>query len=304
MSMSAREPTCSSRAKAASLAIWAKRRGRIAVPAGSISASLWGSSVSSPVPFPPCRDSWCGVRRGLGVAVVVEALAALAAQPAFGDEGLLDRAGAPALGLAALGVEGAGDAEVDVEADQVDQLEGAHAEAAAQAADAVDRRRVGDSVGEHAQRLQGEGAGEAVGDEPGAVLGPDRGTAHAHADRGGGVQRRRAESAVATTSTSFISAGGLKKCMPTTRSRPGTPAAIAVIGSEEVLLARIVSGPQASARAAKSSRLRSGPRARPRPRGRIRRGRRGCGRRRRDCLRHRHRPRSTFPCSPPCSGPR
>ena len=26
------------------------------------------------------------------------------------------------------------------------------------------------------------------------------------------------ESAVATTSTSFISAGGLKKCMPTTRS--------------------------------------------------------------------------------------
>ena len=35
------------------------------------------------------------------------------------------------------------------------------------------------------------------------------------------------------------------------------PAAIAVIGSEEVLLARIVCGPQASARAAKSSRFRA-----------------------------------------------
>ena len=56
-----------------------------------------------------------------------------------------------------------------------------------------------------------------------------------------------AESAVATTSTSFISAGGLKKCMPTTRSGLGTPAAISATGSEEVLVARIVSGPQASA---------------------------------------------------------
>ncbi len=66
-----------------------------------------------------------------------------------------------------------------------------------------------------------------------------------------------AESAVATTSTSFISAGGLKKCMPTTRSRFGTPAAIAVTGSEEVLLARIVSAPQAAASAANSSRFSS-----------------------------------------------
>ena len=63
------------------------------------------------------------------------------------------------------------------------------------------------------------------------------------------------ESAVATTSTSFISAGGLKKCMPTTRSGCGTSAAIAVTGSEEVLLARIAPGPQASARPANSSRF-------------------------------------------------
>ena len=31
--------------------------------------------------------------------------------------------------------------------------------------------------------------------------------------------------------------GGLKKCMPTTRSGPGTPAAIAVTLSDEVLVA-------------------------------------------------------------------
>ncbi len=66
-----------------------------------------------------------------------------------------------------------------------------------------------------------------------------------------------AASSVATTSTSFISAGGLKKCMPTTRSRCGTRAAIAVIGSEEVLLARIVAGPHASASEANSLRFRA-----------------------------------------------
>ena len=65
------------------------------------------------------------------------------------------------------------------------------------------------------------------------------------------------ESAVATTSTSFISAGGLKKCMPTTRSGPGVSAPIAVTGREEVLLARIASGPQASASAANSLRFSS-----------------------------------------------
>jgi hypothetical protein len=55
------------------------------------------------------------------------------------------------------------------------------------------------------------------------------------------------ERSAATTSTSFINTGGLKKCMPTTRSGWGTPAAISPIRSEEVLLARIASGPQATA---------------------------------------------------------
>src|SRR5207247_612534 len=43
--------------------------------------------------------------------------------------------------------------------------------------------------------------------------------------------------APATTSTSFITGGGLKKCMPTTRPGPFKPAAIAVTLSDEVLVA-------------------------------------------------------------------
>ena len=114
--------------------------------------------------------------------------------------------------------------------------------------DAVDRRRVGDAVAEHPQRLQREGAGEAVGDEAGAVLGADRRPAHPLGrPRSPRPAPPRRSSSVATTSTSFISAGGLKKCMPTTRSGLGTPAAISVTRSEEVLVARIVSGPQTSA---------------------------------------------------------
>ena len=59
-----------------------------------------------------------------------------------------------------------------------------------------------------------------------------------------------AESSVATTSTSLISAGGLKKCMPQTRSGWGRPVAISVTGREEVFVARIASGPQIFARLA------------------------------------------------------
>ena len=205
------------------MAIWAKRRGRTCSAAGSILASCSGSRVGASMP-----RSGSGSRVA-ALAVVVVAAAALAAEPAFGDQLLLDRARPPALRLAALVEEGAGDLEVDVEADQVDQLERAHPEAAAEADDAVDRRRVGDAVAEHPQRLQREGAGEAVGDEAGAVLGADRGAAHplGRPRSSPPAPPRRSRSA-ATTSTSFISAGGLKKCMPTTRSGCGTPAAIAV----------------------------------------------------------------------------
>ncbi len=50
-----------------------------------------------------------------------------------------------------------------------------------------------------------------------------------------------------TTSTSRISTGGLKKCIPQTRSGRSTSAAIAVTDSEDVFVARIAPGPQAAA---------------------------------------------------------
>ena len=52
----------------------------------------------------------------------------------------------------------------------------------------------------------------------------------------------------ATTSTSFISAGGLKKCMPQIRSGRAASAAIALTESEEVLVASTASAPQAASR--------------------------------------------------------
>ena len=60
-----------------------------------------------------------------------------------------------------------------------------------------------------------------------------------------------------TTSTSFITGAGLKKCMPTTLPGREVATAISVTDSEEVLVARIVSGRQISSRAVKMARLRS-----------------------------------------------
>ena len=53
-------------------------------------------------------------------------------------------------------------------------------------------------------------------------------------------------SSPATISTRRIRGGGLKKCIPQTRSGRSIPAAIAVTDREEVLVARIASGPQTS----------------------------------------------------------
>jgi hypothetical protein len=61
----------------------------------------------------------------------------------------------------------------------------------------------------------------------------------------------------ATTSTSFMTGAGLKKCMPTTRSAPGTPAAISVTLSEEVFVASTQSSRTTSATRPNSSRLSS-----------------------------------------------
>ena len=59
----------------------------------------------------------------------------------------------------------------------------------------------------------------------------------------------------ATTSSSRIFCGGLKKCMPTTRSGAGTPAASAVTLSDEVFVASTQSARDVAASRLKSSRL-------------------------------------------------
>ena len=58
-----------------------------------------------------------------------------------------------------------------------------------------------------------------------------------------------------TTSTSFMSGTGLKKCSPTTREGRLVVAAISVMESEEVLEAKMASGRQAASRAWKTWRL-------------------------------------------------
>src|SRR5580704_4274051 len=60
---------------------------------------------------------------------------------------------------------------------------------------------------------------------------------------------------VRTTSTSFITGTGLKKCKPTNRCCRLVAAEISVIVSDEVLLAKIVAGGQSASNAEKSSRF-------------------------------------------------
>ena len=57
---------------------------------------------------------------------------------------------------------------------------------------------------------------------------------------------------VETTSTSFMIAAGLKKCMPMTSCGRLVTLAIEMIGSEEVVVARIAPGLQISSRFSKS----------------------------------------------------
>jgi hypothetical protein len=60
---------------------------------------------------------------------------------------------------------------------------------------------------------------------------------------------------VRTTSTSFITGTGLKKCSPTKRCCRFVAVEISVMVSEEVLLAKIVAAGHSASSAANSSRL-------------------------------------------------
>ncbi len=65
------------------------------------------------------------------------------------------------------------------------------------------------------------------------------------------------DSMPATTSSSRITGGGLKKCIPTTREASPAAPASAVTSSDEVLVASTQSGLTTSARAANRARLSS-----------------------------------------------
>ncbi len=57
---------------------------------------------------------------------------------------------------------------------------------------------------------------------------------------------------VETTSTSFMTVAGLKKCIPMTSCGRSVALASAMIGSDEVVVARIAPGRQISSRFSKS----------------------------------------------------
>jgi hypothetical protein len=96
-------------------------------------------------------------------------------------------------------------------------------------------------------RVREKGDEQEVDDEAAAVLGNDD------------SPRARVSSSVSslvamlrTTSMSFITGAGLKKCVPITRSGRRVARAISMIGSADVLVARMASGPTMSSSRAKS----------------------------------------------------
>jgi hypothetical protein len=129
----------------------------------------------------------------------------------------------------------------DIEAGQVEQLEGAHAEARRLAHDAVDGGEVADAFAEDAQRFGDETAPGVVDDEARRIFRPHRGVAHAPAQGQQRVDTQGAVSSPSMTSTIFISGTGLKKWKPATRSGRLQAAAIDVTESDEVLVARMQS---------------------------------------------------------------
>ena len=99
--------------------------------------------------------------------VIVEAAPRLAAEKARGDSLVLQhRRRVPR--IVVVGVPDARrHREIHVEADQVDQLERPHPEAAGVADHRVERRRVGGALGEEPQRFRVERPRAAIDDEPG-----------------------------------------------------------------------------------------------------------------------------------------
>ena len=183
-----------------------------------------------------------GTGRGGSWRVVVEALAALAAVEPRLDHPLQQRRRREAL-LAELVEHDVRDVVGRVEPHEVQQRERPHRMAAARAA-CLRRCRPPSRRPPPARGSRPAGTAPAGGSRRSPVLSDARtgvlprlcANAAASSNDSGEVSGER------TTSTSFISGTGLKKCRPTKRSARFVAAAISVIESDEVLEAKIAWG--------------------------------------------------------------
>ena len=134
------------------------------------------------------------------------------------------------------------------------QLERAHAEAAAEPDDAVDRRHVGDALVQQRQRLEAERPVAAVDEEAGAVGGVDDALAHRLAEPARDGQRLGRGLQAGDDLDERHDRRRVEEVQPDDARRVGRRAASAVIGIDEVFEARTARGAAAET-AARTSRL-------------------------------------------------
>ena len=125
--------------------------------------------------------------------------------------------------------------------DQIHQLERSHAKAAGLAHHRVERRRIGRAFGKQAPAFGVERPRASVDDEAGCRHRVHRRLPTLPPSRRSSAATASSVASPLTTSTSGMSGAGLKKCMPTTRDGWFKPAASAVIESDDVFDAMIVS---------------------------------------------------------------
>ena len=151
---------------------------------GALAERVGERAVAEEGDEPPVARAPGGRRRRIRVPVgpilriLVPAAAGLPSEPAGGDHARLQRARPPARLTEGELRERLGDLEAHVDSHQVHELEGAHGEAPAEAADAVDLLVAGHPLLEQPQRLPAEGPCAAVDEESRPVGRDDHLLAH------------------------------------------------------------------------------------------------------------------------------
>ena len=243
------------------------------------------ASARSPraiAPAPVDRDAMPVAAAGLGrlrvvgpvrvVGVVVPAAPRLSAEPSGGHHPRLERARPPArLAEATARRTSCATSKPDVDPHEVHQLERAHPEAAAEPADAVDLLVRGHPLLEQPQRLaRRTGARSGSRGSRARRSRRSRACPSPRPSRGRPRAPARRSASAAITSSSRISGGGLKKCMPTTFSGCAAAPASEVTRIDDVFVASTVSVAADLREAARTARAsaRAAP-ARPRSRART-----------------------------------